>query len=81
MRLLRLFYSSDDEACGEVLEMLQYLAEQRDDILFYAFDVTTEAGMRQAQEHGVQDVPTTIVDGDRIIKGVPHSPDQVLDER
>lgn len=82
MRVLQLFYSSDSEACTRTLRMLEDLVErQEDDILLMAHDVGTEEGRQKAQEFEVSTVPTTIVDGNRIIRGVPQSPEQVLEDR
>ncbi len=54
---------------------------QDDEIVLMAHDVGTEEGRETAQEFEVSTVPTTIVDGNRIIRGVPQSPEQVLEER
>ncbi|MCJ7479031.1 MAG: hypothetical protein MUP63_02525 [Candidatus Nanohaloarchaeota archaeon QJJ-7] len=82
MQVLQLFYSSDSEACMRTLRMLEDLVEQKDeDIVLMAHDVGTEEGREKAREFDVSTVPTTIVDGDRIIRGVPQSQEQVLEDR
>ncbi len=82
MRVLQLFYAADSEACMRTLRMLEDLVERHDDdVVLMAHDVGTEEGRAKAQEFEVSTVPTTIVDGDRIIRGVPQSKEQVLDGR
>ncbi|MDY6770122.1 MAG: hypothetical protein SVU88_04060 [Candidatus Nanohaloarchaea archaeon] len=82
MRVLQLFYSSDSEACRRTLRMLEELVEREDEeLVLVANDVGTEEGRMKAQEFEISTVPTTVVDGDRIIRGVPQSPEQVLEDR
>lgn len=81
MRVLQLFYSSDSEACARTLRMLEDLVDRHEDIALVAHDVGTTQGREKAQELEISTVPTTIVDGNRIIRGVPQSPEQVLEER
>lgn len=81
MRLLQLFYSADSEACQRTLRMLEELVEREDDLMLIAHDIDTEEGRKRADRFEISTVPTTIVDGDRIIRGVPQSPDQVLGEQ
>ncbi len=82
MRVLQLFYASDSEACVRTLHMLEDLVERHEEeIVLMAHDVGTEEGRMKAQEFEVSTVPTTIVDGDRIIRGVPQSEEQVLEDR
>lgn len=82
MRVIQLFYAEDSEACMRTLRMLEELVERKEEeIVLVARDIGTEEGRKKAEEFEVSTVPTTIVDGDRIIRGVPQSPEQVLEER
>lgn len=80
MRVIQLFYASSSEACQRTLSLLEELMEREDDIVLMSHDVDTEAGEEKARELEITTVPTTVVDGTRIIRGVPHSPEQVLDD-
>ncbi|MDY6773625.1 MAG: hypothetical protein SVS85_00365 [Candidatus Nanohaloarchaea archaeon] len=82
MRILQLFYDAESEACLRTLRMLEDLVDRKEEeIVLMAHDVGTEEGRQKASEFEVSTVPTTIVDGDRIIRGVPQSPEQVLEDR
>lgn len=80
MRVVQFFYTDDSEPCRNALRMLEDLVEQEDDLLLLAHDISTERGREAAERFDISTVPTTIVDGDRIIRGVPQSPAQILGE-
>lgn len=78
MRLVQFFYTHDSEACQRAKHVLEQLVADEDDIVLVAHDITTEAGQEQAEQFDISTVPTTIVDGSRVIRGVPQSAGQVL---
>ncbi len=78
MRLLQFFYTPDSDACQRAKHVLEELVSEEDDIVLVAHDITTEAGQVQAEQFEISTVPTTIVDGNRVIRGVPQGTGQVL---
>ncbi len=78
MRTIHLFYAGSSEECRETRAVLEHVVDREDDVLLVAHDVETEAGRRRAVDGNISTVPTTVVDGTRVIRGVPHSPEQVL---
>ncbi len=75
---MQVFYSDDSEACHRALRVLEQVVEVEEDVVMVAHDIDTEEGRRRADQFSISTVPTTIVDGNRVIKGVPQSPGQVL---
>ncbi|MFB6265464.1 MAG: thioredoxin family protein [Candidatus Nanohaloarchaea archaeon] len=80
MHVLQVFYVDGNEACERTLHILERVVEEEEDVVMVAHDVSTEEGSRRAEEFEVSTVPTTIVDGDRVIRGVPASKEQVIRE-
>lgn len=81
MRIIQFFHSSSSDACRQTQHVLERVVEQEDDIMLVTHDVDTTAGEEKARELEISTVPTTIVDGQRVIRGVPHSPEQVLGDQ
>lgn len=80
MRLIEFFYAEGSEECLQTLELLDQTVEDNDDIVLIAYDVETVEGREQARTRDVGSVPTMIVDGRRIIRGVPHDQSQIFGE-
>ncbi|MDY6776673.1 MAG: thioredoxin family protein [Candidatus Nanohaloarchaea archaeon] len=80
MHVLQVFYVENSEACQRTLRILEKAVEQEEETAMVAHDVTKEEGQRRAEEFDINTVPTTVVDGDRVIRGVPQSPEQVIQE-
>lgn len=78
MHIIECFYSSQVRSSLKVLEMLNQLVEDRDDILLKCSDIETDAGIKNATRFEVAGIPTMIIDGESVIKGVPESTNQIL---
>lgn len=78
MHLIELFYAEGSDECIETLDLLEQTVDENDDVIMIAYDVETEEGLKKARELDISSVPTMIVDGHRIIRGVPHDQAQIF---
>ncbi len=78
MHLIEFFYAEGSDECLETLDLLEQTVNEHDDIILVSYNVEEEAGLDKAQERDISSVPTMIVDGHRVIRGVPHDPSQIF---
>lgn len=81
MHVIEFFYADDSEECMETLDLLEQSVESEDDIVLISYDIDSAEGMHQARERDITSVPTIIVDGNRVIRGVPHDPEQIFGDK
>ncbi len=78
MHLIEFFYADGSDECLETLDLLEQTVDENDDVIMIAYDVEKEEGLKKARELDISSVPTMIVDGHRIIRGVPHDQEQIF---
>lgn len=78
MHLIEFFYADGSDECMETMSVLEKTVEQHDDVVLISYDVESDEGLEKARELDVASVPTIIVDGQRVIRGVPHDPEQIF---
>lgn len=81
MHLIEFFYAEGSDECLETLDLLEQTVEDNDDVILISYNVETEEGLTKARERDISSVPTMIVDGHRVIRGVPHDPGQIFGDR
>lgn len=78
MQVVECFFKPGHKGSAETLDMLQNAVKTREDIVFIASNVDTGAGRRRAEAHGVATAPTTVVNGQHVIEGVPYNMEELL---
>lgn len=81
MHVVEFFYTQDSWECEEAQRLLDRALEARDDIILLSYDVDTDAGWERAESMAITALPTMIVDGNRIIQGVPDQPHHLFDDQ
>lgn len=77
---VELFYKEGSTICLDAKTMVMELVEKRDDVLLTMYNIKSRRGFQRAQALGISTVPTTLVNGHRIIRGPPESVEQILEE-
>lgn len=78
MHLIEFFYTQDSDACMETLDLLEETVEEYDDVVVISYDVESDEGLEKIKDREITSVPTMIVDGHRVIRGVPHDTEQIF---
>jgi hypothetical protein len=78
MDVLECFYKPQHRESSQTLSMLQHVLSRYEDIILVANNVETAAGKRRAHAHQITAVPTTVVNREHVIEGVPYSFEDVL---
>ena len=78
MNFIELFYSDQALSCKKVHSMLQKISERREDIVLMTKNVEFDEVEKEANKRDIPGVPTTIINGKTIIRGVPNSENQIL---
>jgi len=77
MHLLELIHAGGDDASRKTRKLLERVVNERDDVVLICTDATSEAGKKKTTEIDLTTIPAIIIDRQKIIKGVPHSTDQI----
>lgn len=78
MHVIELFFADEDPRSRRTRRLMEEVLDEVNDTLLVCHDVEQPAGREKARTMDVREVPTTIIDRERVVVGVPTSKEQVM---
>lgn len=77
MNLIEFFYSDKVPSCLKVHEMLKKIAKEKEEVLLLTKNIEFDEIKREARKRSIPGVPTIIINGKSVIRGIPSSRNQI----